>query len=63
MGFFSFPRCVEVAQIVSGYLSEGIAPYVAVDLVFPRGEVSSGVSYVTFLNQNLLNEVTKAPDD
>lgn len=45
--FFSFAQCVKIIQQVSGFLLEGIVPYVAVDLVCLGEEVSSRAFYVT----------------
>lgn len=42
-------QCVEVAQIASRFLSEGIALCVAVHLMCMGEGVSSGASYVTVL--------------
>ena len=51
-GIFSFAPCVGVTQLASGFLSEGISPCVAVDLVCPWEEVTSGGSYVAVLDKN-----------
>lgn len=48
VGLFSFAPNVEVTQLVSGFLSEGVAPYLAVYSVHPCEEGSSGAS-VTIL--------------
>ena len=50
MGFFPFPRCVGVTQLVFGFFSEKIVPYAAVDLVCLWEEVASGYSYVAILD-------------
>ena len=42
VAFFSFPTCAGVAQLVFRPFSEEIVPRVAVDLVCPWEEVSSG---------------------
>lgn len=39
---FSFAQCVEVTQLVSGFLSEEIAPCVAIDAVCQWEEVHLG---------------------
>ena len=45
-----FILCCGVAvQVVLWFLSEGIAPYVAVDVLCPWEEMSSGSSYATIL--------------
>lgn len=43
VGIFSFARCGEVIHLVSGFLSEGIAPYV--HSMCPWEEECSGDSY------------------
>lgn len=45
--FLSFFQRVRVTSLDSGFLSEWIVLYVAVDLVYEWKEVSSGASYVT----------------
>lgn len=50
--FFSFTQCVKVAQLVFGFLTEGTVPYIAVDLVCPWQEASSGFFYIATLIQN-----------
>lgn len=57
MGVFSFVWCIWVTQLVSGFLSEGIIPYLAVDSVCPWQDVSSRASYVAFLNQNVRKSI------
>ena len=52
VGIFSFTTCAGVAQIVSGFLSEGTAPCIAVDLLYSWEEVSSGTSFVVFFDRN-----------
>lgn len=42
--FFSFTQHVGVTHLVFWFLPEEIIPFVAVDLVCPREEVSSGCS-------------------
>ena len=49
MGIFSVAQCVGVIQLVSGFLSEGIGPYVAVYLVYLWEEGKSGTFYVIIL--------------
>lgn len=49
----SFTRWVGVAQAFSGFLSEEICLYIAVDLACLWEEVSSGAFYVGILNGNL----------
>ena len=51
--FYSFTQSVGVTKLVSRFRSEGIVPCVAVDLVCPWKEVSSGASYVAIMDQNL----------
>lgn len=48
-----FTCCVGVAQLVSGFLPEGIIPYVAVDLVCLWEKVSSGASYIPEPNHSM----------
>ena len=50
--FLMFTSCVGVTQLFSGFLSQGIVPYVGVDLVCPLEEVSLGDSYVAILSCN-----------
>lgn len=40
MDFFSFVEYVGITHLVSGFLTEEIVPFVAVDLVCPWEEVS-----------------------
>lgn len=51
VGFFLFIQC-GVSQLVLGFLSEEIVPYVSVDLTCSWEEMSSGSSYVVILNWN-----------
>ena len=53
IGVFSFSQCVGVAQLVSGSLSEGIAPCIAVDLVCLWEDMCSGATYVAILVDSL----------
>lgn len=48
--FFSFTQCVGVAKPASEFLSEGIIPYVTVDLVCVWEEVISGTFCIAILN-------------
>lgn len=50
MAIFSFTLCVEVAQLLSGFLLEGIALGITVNLVCLREEGSSGA----FVSQSCL---------
>lgn len=50
VGIFLFAQYVGVAQLLSGYLSKGIAPCIAVESIFLWAEVNSGSSYVAILN-------------
>lgn len=52
-GFFSFIECVGVIQLVSGFLTDGIVQCIAVDLMYPWEEVSSGAFNVAILDWNL----------
>ena len=53
MGVFSVIRGVGATQLVSGSLSDGIAPHVAVHSVCPGEEWDSGASCVTILDDSL----------
>lgn len=46
VGFFSLTRCGGFVQLVSEFLLEGIAPYVAVDSVCLWEKLSLGASYI-----------------
>lgn len=50
MDFFSFVEYVGITHLVSGFLTEDIVPFVAVDLVCPWEEVSLGSSEVAVLD-------------
>ena len=54
VGIFSFIKCVGDAQLFCGFLSERIAPCIAVHLMCPWEEGSSGASYVAILDQTLI---------
>lgn len=49
VGIFSLTLCEGITQLVSGSLSIGIAPCIAIDLVCPCGKVSSGAPCFTIL--------------
>lgn len=51
VSFFSFAQCVVVAELMSGFPSKGIIPYVAGGWYVVE-EVSSGSSYVRTVDQN-----------
>ena len=51
MYFSHLPYCVGDPQLLSGFLSEGIVLYVAVETLYPWKEVNSG-SYVAILYWN-----------
>lgn len=53
VGIFSVIQCIGVTQLVSVFLSVGIAPFEAVYSVCPWEEVNSGSSYVTILVWNI----------
>ena len=50
--FLSFAHCVGVTYLVFGFLSEEIAPYLAVDPLCPWVEMSLGSTYITTLTWN-----------
>ena len=50
--FPPFGRCIGVAQLVLGFLSDEIVSHIAVDLVCPLEAVNSGSFYVTIFNWN-----------
>lgn len=49
--FSHLPSCVGDPQLLSGFLSEGIVSYIAVETLYPWEEVNSG-SYVAILYWN-----------
>lgn len=51
MWVFLIRHCVGISQVASGFQSEGIVPYVAIDLVCLLQEVSSRASYIAIFNQ------------
>lgn len=53
VGFFSFSWRVGATYLVSGFPPEGPVLCVAVDLVCPRKELSSGASYIVVFDQTL----------
>lgn len=53
--YFSFTRCVGVAQLVSEFLSWGLALCVVVGLVCPQEQMGSDASCVTILDWNSLS--------
>lgn len=55
VGIFSVTICVGVSQLVSGYLSKGLAPCIALHLVHLREEGNSGTFYITILVQSPLD--------
>lgn len=56
VSFSLFTQCAGGTQLVFGFLSEGIVPYVTVDSGLESWEgVSTGTSYIIILNQNFLN--------
>ena len=50
IGIFPFAQCTDITQLVSGFLLEGIALCVTIDLVYPEKEVSLGDSYIAVLD-------------
>lgn len=54
VGFFTFTKCVRIAQLVWGFFSEEIVLYVAVDSGCSWEMVSSRSLYVSILNHNSL---------
>lgn len=52
MGLFLFAQCIGATQLILGFLSEEIVPYVAANLLCPWEEVGSGSSYIAILNRN-----------
>lgn len=51
VGIFFFTAFVVIAQLFSGFLLKGIAPWVAVDSVCQWDEVSPGASRAAILDQ------------
>lgn len=63
VGMFSVIQCVGIVQLVSGFFSKRIAPYVAVYLVYAWEGGNSGASYITIMVKNKIKTLPSAFKD